>query len=269
MVKKPLIAGLLVSLLLHLALFALPGKPTRLGPRPLRAVEVGLRSPAPAPPERPQQPATPPAASKPVAPPPALKPAPVPEKPEPAPATPKRQASFASKSKPTAATPLREEAAPKPDLPARDSHPTPPPEQHSAAPAPDPTPAPAPPAAVPDSAASAAPSPVSPGAAPPNATASPAPEVVSTPPAYLHTPRPTYPRQARLRRWEGEVLLKVRVGISGRVLEATLEHSSGYPVLDRSALEGVHAWRFRPATSNGTPVEEEVRVPVRFSLKDS
>ncbi len=86
-------------------------------------------------------------------------------------------------------------------------------------------------------------------------------------PLYADNPPPAYPRLARRRGWQGEVLLQVRVGSSGKVLTARVERSTGYPVLDRAALEAVRDWRFRPARRGLLPVESEVRVPVRFRLE--
>ncbi len=107
----------------------------------------------------------------------------------------------------------------------------------------------------------------SPSMANPGPEARPAQATAATPPAYLRTPQPPYPRLARTRRWEGEVLVRVEVGSSGRVQRVLLERSSGYEVLDRSALEGIRAWTFRPARRNGVAIEGEVVVPIRFELQ--
>lgn len=56
-------------------------------------------------------------------------------------------------------------------------------------------------------------------------------------------PRPRYPDLARERGWEGRVELRVTTGPDGRVMGAILSRSSGYAVLDDSALEAVLRWR--------------------------
>jgi len=81
--------------------------------------------------------------------------------------------------------------------------------------------------------------------------------------------KPPYPVIARRRGWEGEVLLRVGVEGEGRVSAVEVDRSSGYPVLDRSALRWVETWRFAPATVDGSPVACEVIVPVRFVLEGS
>ncbi len=88
-------------------------------------------------------------------------------------------------------------------------------------------------------------------------------------PDYAAIAPPSYPRLARRRGWQGVVRLRVRVSPDGRVLDASVEQSSGYRVLDRAALEAVRGWRFRPAVRGGEPVASEVVVPVRFSLNRS
>jgi protein TonB len=91
--------------------------------------------------------------------------------------------------------------------------------------------------------------------------------LVEAVPAYAENPPPPYPRIARKRGWEGEVLLWVQVSDIGRVLDARLERSSGHKVLDRTALEAVRRWRFTPARLGATPIEGEVRIPIRFELR--
>jgi len=44
--------------------------------------------------------------------------------------------------------------------------------------------------------------------------------------------------------------------------------SSGYEVLDRSALETVRDWRFIPARFGGIPVKSTVIIPITFKLKE-
>jgi len=74
-------------------------------------------------------------------------------------------------------------------------------------------------------------------------------------------PKPPYPEIARLRGYEGTVRLKVEVLASGKVGSITVQESSGYEILDRSALKTVKDWHF-PARF-GTVI-----VPVTFQLED-
>jgi periplasmic protein TonB len=66
---------------------------------------------------------------------------------------------------------------------------------------------------------------------------------------------------------EGSVLLELVVAPDGRVLAASVVESSGHERLDRAAVaEARRAWRLRPATLDGVPVESRHRIRVRFRL---
>lgn len=84
--------------------------------------------------------------------------------------------------------------------------------------------------------------------------------------AYDHAPAPAYPPLSRTRGEEGEVLLRVLVGVDGRTTQVRLHRSSGHARLDRSALNAVQRWRFRPARVDGVPREAWIVIPVNFSL---
>ncbi|MCS6849596.1 MAG: energy transducer TonB [Gemmataceae bacterium] len=87
-------------------------------------------------------------------------------------------------------------------------------------------------------------------------------------PRIAANPAPEYPREALEAGQEGVVRLRVRVGVDGRPVAVSVDRSSGYPLLDRSALTTVQRlWRFVPARSGGVPVEKEVIVPVRFRIE--
>jgi protein TonB len=79
-------------------------------------------------------------------------------------------------------------------------------------------------------------------------------------------PKPRYPRLARLRGWQGRVVLRVTVTPEGVPTAVTVEASSGFLALDRAAVKAVRAWRFRPARFAGSAVADTVRVPIRFEL---
>ena len=69
-----------------------------------------------------------------------------------------------------------------------------------------------------------------------------------------------------MRRQEGTVLLEVKLGTQGEQLQVVLLKSSGFPLLDRSALKAVKGWQFLPQEINGKGVSHVVRIPVRFEL---
>lgn len=86
-------------------------------------------------------------------------------------------------------------------------------------------------------------------------------------PLYRLNPPPPYPQVARLRRYEGVVLLRVMVLADGTVGDLHLEKTSGHVVFDETALKAVRGWAFAPGRRGGAPVAMEVQVPVRFALQ--
>jgi protein TonB len=134
---------------------------------------------------------------------------------------------------------------------------------------------PVPEVSIPDPAALAATVQLAPAAAAAavevSTTVAPAPAQPLTAPrfdaAYLHNPAPQYPPEARRSREQGSVMLRVRVSHEGAAMEVSIEHSSGYPRLDESAMSAVKRWRFVPARRGSDPVEAWVLVPVDFELR--
>ena len=122
----------------------------------------------------------------------------------------------------------------------------------------EPTPLPAPP-----------PPPPPPQAVPPPTPAAPPPPVVEvTPPRRLSLPEPRYPTRALQQNKEATVLIKVLVDTRGRVVEAQ-------PVVDkpdpygffREALNAARKAEFKPATSDGDPIQMWTTVVIAFKMK--
>lgn len=87
-------------------------------------------------------------------------------------------------------------------------------------------------------------------------------------PEQLATNRPpAYPDDALRRRLQGQTMLRIVVASDGIVGRVTVERSSGHPSLDDAAVRAAREWRFSPARRRGTAIEDEVLVPVRFSLR--
>lgn len=77
---------------------------------------------------------------------------------------------------------------------------------------------------------------------------------------------PAYPLLARLRGWEGVVLLDVDVAASGQPLRVEIARSSGFPMLDAAAKTAVAKWTLRPAKRAGQEATSRLRLPIRFRL---
>ena len=89
-------------------------------------------------------------------------------------------------------------------------------------------------------------------------------------PHYDVNPKPSYPRIARRLGAQGVVTLRVFVLKDGSVGQAAVLRSSGFRMLDDSALRMVRsAWRFLPARRDGLAIESWVEVPIKFVLEVS
>lgn len=62
----------------------------------------------------------------------------------------------------------------------------------------------------------------------------------------IKSPRPEYPPEARQMKITGSGVVLLRVDAAGDVMSATIDQSTGSPILDRAALSGYRRWRFRP-----------------------
>jgi TonB family protein len=86
---------------------------------------------------------------------------------------------------------------------------------------------------------------------------------------YLSNPPPEYPEVARELGQEGTVLLQVKVSASGLVLQVSVHRSSGHSTLDTAAINAVRRWKFVPANVGNLAQEDDVIIPVSFSLEDA
>ena len=86
------------------------------------------------------------------------------------------------------------------------------------------------------------------------------------PPQVRSRPDPVHPRELLRQRIEASVRLKVRVGISGKVTNIQISQSSGYEAMDKSAVEAVRRWEFKPGRRNGQPAAMTVIVPIEFRI---
>lgn len=81
--------------------------------------------------------------------------------------------------------------------------------------------------------------------------------------------QPEYPPSSRRAGEAGSVILEVYVLENGRVGEARVKQSSGFPRLDEAAVREVkRSWRLVPGTENGKPVPMWGQFAVTFKLTD-
>jgi protein TonB len=103
------------------------------------------------------------------------------------------------------------------------------------------------------------------------ASPAPAPAAVAVSPArfdadYLQNPPPEYPAISRRLREEGTVTLLVKVTAKGDAEDVQIRKGSGFPRLDKAALDIVQKWRFVPARRGDDAISANVVVPIVFGL---
>ena len=110
----------------------------------------------------------------------------------------------------------------------------------------------------------------------------PAPPIMSTPvdedsdrstqthrtdPVPREAIQPDYPLSARIKGYEGAVVIDIRVSASGKVVQTVVTQSSGHEVLDRAAVDSILRTAFMPGMINNNPEDMVVSVKVVFSLQ--
>jgi len=81
----------------------------------------------------------------------------------------------------------------------------------------------------------------------------------------IHEVKPIYPSAALEAQIQGSVVLQVIVGKNGAVHD--VRFISGPPILAAAAINAVQNWQYRPSYLNGWPLESEMLVTVKFSLR--
>jgi len=101
-----------------------------------------------------------------------------------------------------------------------------------------------------------------PGGSPRSASS---PQLTSKP-MPMNRPRPNYTEEARMQRVQGVIKASVLVGPDGIVKLVRLQN--GLPAgLDEEAIRAAYEMRFRPAFSNGRPIETWVTLEIEFNLR--
>jgi protein TonB len=80
--------------------------------------------------------------------------------------------------------------------------------------------------------------------------------------------QPVYPRISRRRGEEGIVILSVEVLASGRTGNIGTVRSSGYPRLDKAAVDAARDTSFTPAQQGGRAVDSTTELSFTFRLTD-
>jgi len=90
--------------------------------------------------------------------------------------------------------------------------------------------------------------------------------VFDVPPEPVFMVKPDYPRLAREAGIEGTVLIKVVVGETGKVVDASVVDSDVTQDMDNAALAAARRCLFEPARQGSNAVEAAVVIPFEFRL---
>ena len=103
--------------------------------------------------------------------------------------------------------------------------------------------------------------------APPAPAVAPKQAKIDAPPKPHKTIKPDYPKGARQRGEQGDVVLEIRVNAAGIVDRVDIVSSCGFSELDEAAVRAARTARFTPAKSGGSPVASTARLTLNFKLK--
>lgn len=90
---------------------------------------------------------------------------------------------------------------------------------------------------------------------------------LDAPPKPKRNIKPDYPKGARQRGEQGDVVVEIRVNAEGAVDEVKVAESSGFPELDEAAVRAARAAKFSPARSGRDAVASTARLKLQFKLK--
>ncbi len=82
-------------------------------------------------------------------------------------------------------------------------------------------------------------------------------------PKVIEMPPVEYPAEATDLDVSGIVMIKMLIGMDGKVLEASIQQGV-HPLVDQAALETARGGRYAPANEFGAATEGSLTVPFRF-----
>jgi len=89
---------------------------------------------------------------------------------------------------------------------------------------------------------------------------------VDEPPRILRAVNPLYPYEAAKEKVEGRVVVQFVVTKEGTVAEPIVIESDPPGVFDKSALDAVYQYIFKPGIKDGQPVDCIVKLPMGYEL---
>ena len=90
---------------------------------------------------------------------------------------------------------------------------------------------------------------------------------LDAPPKPKRNIKPDYPKGARQRGEQGDVILEIRVNAEGTVDDVKVATSSGFAELDEAAVKAAKSAKFSPARSGRESVASTARLKLQFKLR--
>ncbi|MDL2357435.1 MAG: energy transducer TonB [Pseudomonadota bacterium] len=75
-----------------------------------------------------------------------------------------------------------------------------------------------------------------------------------------------YPKASLMNEEEGAVSLSFLVSADGSVVESKIDKTSGFKTLDKAAVKGLSACKFKPGTKDGAPAQTWTKVDYVWKL---
>lgn len=86
-------------------------------------------------------------------------------------------------------------------------------------------------------------------------------------PRYADAFQPPYPPAMARQEVDGRVVVRVLIGTDGRVRAVELVSATDAAFFEATRRQALRAWRFKPATRDGVPVETWRTMTVRFEMQ--
>lgn len=80
----------------------------------------------------------------------------------------------------------------------------------------------------------------------------------------IHDVQPRYPKEAREKGIQGDVLLQATIDTKGNLIN--LRAVQGDPILVAASIDAVKQWKYRPYILKGEPVEVETTIKIQFHM---
>jgi protein TonB len=82
----------------------------------------------------------------------------------------------------------------------------------------------------------------------------------------MHNPSPEYPEMAIFLNYQGTAIVRIKVSTKGLSEGVQVLRSSGFDLLDKSAVNALKKWRFTPSKNGNTPVASAVIISVIYEI---